>query len=177
MDFEECYQLGYILKTHGLKGELAIFIDADQPEAYQQLESVFVEQNKKPVPFFIEHLQLAGQKAIVKFEEIDSIEQARQLKGAKLYLPLAFLPDLEDGYYFHELKGYQVKDSKLGSLGTITGVLDAGNQTLLAMEYRQQEVLIPLADEIVIRVDKPANTIFTTLPDGLLDLYLKDDAH
>lgn len=172
MDFEECYQLGYILKTHGLKGEVVFVIDADQPEAYQELESVFVEQNKKPVPFFIEHLQISGSKAIVKFEEVDSLEEAQHLKGAGLFLPLAFLPNLEDGYYFHELKGYVVEDSLLGRLGNITGVLDAGNQTLLAMEFKQKEVLIPLVDEIVTRVDKSAKTVFTTLPHGLLDLYL-----
>ncbi len=176
MNFESCFQLGYILKTHGLKGELVLVIDADNPQEYSELESVFVEINKKLVPFFMERFQLNGAKAISKFEEIDSIEQAKGFKGAKLYLPLDFLPELEGGYYFHELIGFKVIDSNEGELGVISGVFDSGSQDLMAMQYQAKEVLIPLTDEVVTKVDKIAKTIYTTLPNGLLDIYLLDDA-
>ncbi len=176
MNFESCYQLGYVLKTHGLKGELVIIIDADNPQEYSEMESVFVEVNKKLVPFFIDRIQLNAGKAILKFEEIDSIDQAKEFKGARIYLPLDVLPDLEEGYYFHELIGFKVIDSKEGELGEISGVFDSGSQDLIAMQYQEKEVLIPLTDEVVTTVDKQAKTIFTTLPDGLLDIYLSDDA-
>ncbi len=176
MNFESCYQLGYVLKTHGLKGELVLVIDADNPQEYNEMESVFVEVNKKLVPFFIERIQLNGTKAFIKFEEIDSIEQAKELKGSRIYLPLDVLPELEDGYYFHELIGFKVIDSKEGELGQISGVFDSGSQDLIAMQYQEKEVLIPLTDEVVTKVDKPSKTIYTTLPDGLLDIYLSDDA-
>ncbi len=176
MNFESCYQLGYVLKTHGLKGELVLVIDADNPQEYSKLESVFVEINKKLIPFFMERFQLNGTKAITKFEEVDSIEEAKGFKGAKLYLPLDFLPELEDGYYFHELIGFKVVDSNEGALGEITGVFDSGSQDLIAMQYQEKEVLIPLTDEVVTKVDKKAKTLFTTLPTGLLDIYLSDDA-
>ncbi len=176
MDFESCYQLGYVLKTHGLKGELVLVIDADNPQEYSELESVFVEINNKLIPFFMERFQLNGAKAIIKFEEVDSIEQAKGFKGAKLWLPLDFLPELENGYYFHELIGFKVIDSKEGELGKISGVFDSGNQDLIAMQYQEKEVLIPLTDEVVTKVDKEAKTVYTTLPNGLLAIYLLDDA-
>ena len=175
MDFESCFQLGYVLKTHGLKGELVFVIDADNPQEYNEMESVFVELNKKLVPFFIERIQLNSDRAIVKFEEIDSIDKAKAFKGSKLFLPLDVLPELEDGYYFHELIGFKVIDSKEGALGPISGVFDAGSQDLIAMQYQEKEVLIPLTDEVVTKVDKQAKTIHTSLPDGLLDIYLSDD--
>ena len=175
MNFESCYQLGYVLKTHGLKGELVLVIDADNPQDYSEMESIFVEVNKKLVPFFIDRIQLNGAKAIVKFGEVDSIDDAKIFKGSRLYLPLEVLPELEDGFYFHELIGFQVIDSKEGKLGNISGVFDSGNQDLLAMEYQDEEVLIPLTDEVVTKVDKKLKTIYTTLPDGLLDIYLSDD--
>lgn len=175
MKFESCYQLGYVLKAHGLKGELVIVIDADNPQEYSEMESVFVEVNKKLIPFFIERIQLNGPKAIIKFEEIDSIDQAKKFKGSPIYLPLDVLPELGDGYYFHELIGYKVVDSKEGELGTISGVFDSGSQDLIAMQYQEKEVLIPLTDEVVTKVDKKAKSIFTTLPDGLLDIYLSED--
>ncbi len=176
MDFESCYQLGYVLKTHGLKGELVLLLDADNPQEYSEMESVFVELNKKLVPFFIERIKLNGSKAIIKFEEVDSIEQAKAFKGARLYLPLEFLPELEEGYYFHELIGFKVIDSNEGELGIVSGVFDSGSQDLIAMQYQEKEVLIPLTEEVVTKVDKQSKTIDTTLPDGLLDIYLSDDA-
>ena len=175
MNFESCYQLGYVLKTHGLKGELVLVIDADNPQEYSEMESVFVEVNKKLVPFFIDRIQLNGTKAIVKFEEIDSIDQSKGFKGSRIFLPLDVLPELKDGYYFHELIGFKVIDSNEGALGLISGVFDAGSQDLIAMLYQEKEVLIPLTDEVVTKVDKKAKTIHTTLPDGLLAIYLSDD--
>lgn len=175
MNFESCYQLGYVLKTHGLKGELVIVIDADNPQEYSEMESIFVEVNKKLIPFFIDRIKLSGSKAIIKFEEIDSIDQAKGFKGSRIYLSLDVLPDLDKGYYFHELIGFQVADSKEGELGIISGVFDAGSQDLIAMQYKEKEVLIPLTDEVVTKVDKKSKTIYTTLPDGLLDIYLSED--
>ena len=178
MDFGSCYQLGYVLKTHGLGGELVIEIDADYPEEYAEMESVFVEINKKLVPFFIDDIQINGSKATVKFEDVDDLAQANKMKGAGIYLPLEVLPDLKDGgYYYHELIGFSVKDKSLGSLGIISGFYSSGNQDLLAMDYKEKEVLIPLTDEVVTQVDKKAKTIETSLPDGLLDIYLSDDAN
>lgn len=175
MNFESCYQLGYVLKTHGLKGELVLVIDADNPQEYYEMESVFVEINKKLIPFFIDRIQLNGTKAIVKFEEVDSIDQAKGFKGVRIFLPLDVLPELEDGYYFHELIGFKVIDSNEGELGTISGVFDSGSQDLIAMQYQEKEVLIPLTDEVVTNVDKISKTIYTVLPDGLLDIYLSED--
>ena len=176
MNFESCYQLGYVLKTHGLKGELVLVIDADNPQEYSEMESVFVEVNKKLIPFFIKKIQLNGSKAIIKFEEVDSLDEAKRFKGSRIYLPLEVLPELEDGYYFHELIGFKVKDSIEGELGIISGVFDSGSQDLIAMQYQEKEVLIPLTDEVVTKVDKKSETLHTTLPEGLLDIYLSDDA-
>ena len=88
-----------------LKGEVQIFIDSDNPQAYQNLESVFVQQGQQLVPFFIESISIRSDKAIVAFEDIRRIEEASPLKGLKLFLPLTVLPELkEDEFYLHELR-------------------------------------------------------------------------
>ena len=94
MDIESCYQLGYILKTHGIHGELLIYLDTDNPEEYKLLESVFVEIKQKLVPFFIEQIKVNDNKAIIRFQEIDNLEAAEKLKGLTLYLPLNFCQHL-----------------------------------------------------------------------------------
>ncbi|MFP4095940.1 MAG: ribosome maturation factor RimM [Cyclobacteriaceae bacterium] len=175
MRIDDCFQLGYISKTHGLQGEVHAVLDVDFPEAYEEMESVFLQLQGSGtlIPFFIENFRLQKDSVIVKFEEIDSIEQAEELLKAQLYLPLDQLPQLDEGqFYFHEIIGFRIEDELLGTLGSVKDVYEAGPQTLLAMDYQQQEVLIPLTDEIVTKVDKAQQTVYTRLPEGLLDIYL-----
>lgn len=175
MRVEDCYQLGYISKTHGLHGEVQVFLDVDFPEDYRNLESVFVLQGKTLVPFFISHLHLKGTKAITKFEDIDTIDQASELVSSELYLPLNALPELPDGkYYYHQLIGFQLFDEET-LIGTVTGVYNMTAQNLLAVDYQGQEVLVPMSDEILVQVDTKQEKILASLPDGLLELYTEDD--
>lgn len=168
----DCYQLGEVIKTHGLNGEVSIHLDVDFPEEYENLESVFLLQKGRLIPFFIDYIQIQGNKALIKFEDVDSIESASELAKNELYLPLSSLPELpNDGYYFHDLVGCEVfeNDKKLGS---IKEVIDLNSNELLSVINGEKEVLIPLKDEILKKVDIKAKRIDVELPDGLLDLYL-----
>lgn len=175
MDIDSCYELGYISKPHGLKGDVSIIIDADYPENYQKLESVFIEQDKQLVPFFIKSIKLSGNKGVLSLEESTSIETAQTLKGGKLYLPLEFLPELEkDQFYFHEIIGYTINDEQAGVLGTVMTIYDAGPQDIIAFEHLGKEILLPINDQTILRVDKAGQILHVSIPDGLLDIYLND---
>ena len=173
MNIDECYQLGYVIKKHGLKGEVNVLLDVDDPVQYTALESVFVEINQKLVPFFIESIQIKGNKALVRFEDINSVEQAEQLQSCALYLPLTLLPKLDDHrFYYHEIIGYQVVDQRLGAIGKVKDVYTSGKQDLLAIEFQSKEILVPVSDEVVGKVDRELATLAVTLPEGLLEIYL-----
>lgn len=174
MKKDVCFELGYIVKKHGLQGEVSIHLDTDNPENYSSLESVFIEIDEKLVPFFIESIKIQGDKALVKFEEVEGPDHADELKGSKLFLPLDFLPKLEGNqFYFHEIIGFTVSDKERGNIGSITDVLDAGPQTLLSVDFNGKEVLIPVNDDIVVSLNRGTNTINVDLPEGLLDIYLE----
>lgn len=175
MKLDDCYQLGYIVKKHGLKGELNIFLDVDAPDDYKDLESVFVEINTNLVPFFIEHIQIKQQKAIVRFEDVDTIERAEELIGCGLYLPLTTLPQLDgNDFYFHEIIGFTLEDRQSGKSGVVTGVNSSSHQDLLVTEFEGKEVLIPIQDELIESLDREKKLLTMTLPNGLLDIYLND---
>ena len=73
MHKKECFYLGKIARKFSFKGEVLIYLDTDEPELYENLESVFVELNKSLVPFFIEKSALHKDKFLrVRFEDIDS---------------------------------------------------------------------------------------------------------
>lgn len=177
MNKDACFELGYVEKTHGLKGEVVIVLDVDYPEDYEDMESVFLEIKGKLIPFFVEELQLRGSKAIVKFEDIDTLPKAQALKGMLLYLPLTELDELEeDEFYFHEVKGFTIEDDKLGTLGIVLDIYELPMHEVVAMNYKGKEVLFPLNDQIVYKVDRENQTLYTQLPDGLLEVYLDDSA-
>jgi 16S rRNA processing protein RimM len=176
MKQDECYELGAIVKTHGLKGEVLAMLDVDEPESYAEMDSVFVEIKGKLVPFFIKSINVKQNRAIIKFEDIHTLEEAHTLIHSKLFLPLDVLPEPEEGkFYLHEVLDYQVIDQTKGKLGIVSNVFEGAHQDLIAMLYEGKEVLIPIVDEILLEVNREAKEIIVNLPEGLLELYLSED--
>lgn len=175
MKQDQCFQLGVVSKPHGLKGELYISLDTDYPEDYAEMESVFLLQNGKLVPFFIEYIQVKHTQALLKFEDVDTKDEAVLLKGTTVHLPLNQLPKLtDDQFYFHEIVGFQIVDQNMGDLGKVGQVYEAGHQDLIGMDYQDKEVLIPINDDIILKVKREEQQLLVNLPDGLLALYLEE---
>jgi len=174
MTKEECFYLGRIVSKFSFKGEVLIKLDTDEPESYLEMESVFVEYDNNLVPFFIERSSLQKSNLLrVKFEEVDSEEDAEDLMKCDLYLPLNLLPELDDDqFYFHEVIGFTVEDEIYGTVGTLTGVNDTTTQALFEIAKDGKQILIPMNDQFLVKVDKKNKTIYVKTPEGLIDLYL-----
>lgn len=170
---DQCYLLGYIVKSHGTKGQLMFYLDVDYPEDYEDLESVFVEIKGELVPYFVESFNLQKQsRAIVQLEEVDTMEKAQSLVGSPLHLPLDALEELEnDQFYYHEIKGFEVIDESRGRLGVVKEVYSVSTQNLLVLDHNGIEVLIPIVEDIVLKADREKNQVLVNLPDGLLEVY------
>ena len=171
MKADSCFELGHVIKPHGIKGELHVFLDTDDPARYGELDSFFIEIRRKLVPFFIKNFRLQGSHAIVKLEDVDNIEQAKKLVARKIFLPLGLLPDLGTGeFYLHEIIGCTIIDRVSGRLGQVKEIYETGGNRLAGMEYNQKEVLVPLNRDFIVRIDKKNKELFMNLPDGLLEL-------
>jgi 16S rRNA processing protein RimM len=177
MNFEDCYEVGYVAKTYGVKGEIHAVFDVDNSEEYREIESIFVVKDRHMVPYFIERVRFVQGYVRLKFEEIDDVDQARTLVGSKLMLPIDVLPDTDgEEYYFHDILGYMVVDADKGEIGKVTQLYDSTNQDLIGVTHQGKEVLIPyIKDEIVQKLDHDKQIIKVNLPDGLLDVYLEDE--
>jgi len=149
------------VKKYSFKGELLVKLDTDEPDLYENLESVFIDLRGNLIPFFIEKSQLHKSELLrVKFEDVDTED---------------FLPELEDDkFYFHEIIGFTVEDKTFGTVGTIKGINDSTAQSLFEIDRNGIEILIPMNDEFISKVDKPNKTIFVDTPEGLIDLYLNE---
>lgn len=174
MKKEDCFYLGKIVKKYSFKGEVLAKLDTDQPEQYEHLDAVFLDHKHRLLPFFIEQSQLHKSNLLrIKFEDIDSEEDANALINSHLYLPLDVLPKLEgNAFYYHEIVGFTIIDINLGALGTVKAVNDTTAQALFEVDKNGTELLIPINDDIIKQVDKTNKTITVQTPDGLVDLYL-----
>jgi len=174
MQKEDCFYLGKIVKKYSFKGELLVKLDTDDPKIYTQMESVFVEKNKNLIPFFIERSSLHKSELLrVKFEDVDNDEDTDTLLKCELYLPLELLPKLEGNrFYYHEIIGFTVKDISFGNVGVVTGVNDSTAQALFEIDSNGTEILIPLIDSFIKKVDKENKTLLLEVPKGLIEIYL-----
>ncbi|AXT56904.1 16S rRNA processing protein RimM [Aquimarina sp. MMG015] len=174
MKKEDCFYLGKIVSKFSFKGEVLIKLDTDEPENYVKMESVFINYNKNLVPFFIEKSSLHKSDLLrVKFEDVDSEEDADDLMKSEIYLPLNLLPKLEgDKFYFHEVIGFKIVDAAFGEVGVIKHINDSTAQALFEIDREGIEILIPMNDEFIDKVDRKTNTVFVRTPEGLIDLYL-----
>ena len=174
MQKEDCFYLGKVVKKYSFKGELLVKLDTDDPEIYTKMESVFIEQNKSLIPFFIERSSLHKSTLLrVKFEDVTNEEDADSLLKCELYLPLEFLPQLTGNkFYYHEILGFEAEDLSFGKIGIIKGVNDSTNQAIFEIDRNGSEVLIPLIDDFIKTVDREQKKIILDVPEGLIDIYL-----
>ena len=170
---EDCFYLGRIVRKHSFKGEVVLKLDTDEPELYQEMESVFVNIGNNMIPFFIkDSLLQKGNQLRVNFETIQSEADADALLKAGVYLPLSMLPKLTGKkFYFHEIIGFAAEDVAYGAIGTVTGVNDSSAQPLFEIEKEEMQILVPMIDDFIVKIDREQQKILLKTPAGLLDMY------
>ncbi|MCT4699877.1 ribosome maturation factor RimM [Tenacibaculum haliotis] len=176
MQKEDCFYLGKIVKKHSFKGEVVIKLDTDEPDLYENLESVFVDLGNNLVPFFIEKSSLSKSTMFrVKFEDVDTEQDADAIMRAGIYLPLNLLPKLTGNkFYYHEVIGFTIIDKNYGEVGTLAYVNDKAAQPLFEIENGDTEIFIPMIDDFIKKVDREHKTIEVETPKGLIELYFED---
>ena len=171
---EDCFYLGKIAKKFSFKGEVLIYLDTDEPELYENLESMFVECGKHLVPFFIENSSLHKNDFLrVRFEDVKDEEEADALLGNHVYLPLKMLPKLTGNkFYFHEVIGFEIEDKRFVFVGEIQSINDSSAQPLFEVLNGDVEILIPMIDHFLVKIDRENKKVLMDLPEGLIEMYL-----
>ena len=170
---DDCFYLGKIAKKFSFKGEVLIYLDTDEPELYENMESVLVEFNKNLVPFFIENSSLHKNDFLrVQFEDVDT-EEADSILNCEVYLPLNMLPKLSGNkFYFHEVIGFEIEDKRLGVFGKIVSINDSSAQPLFEVINGNVEILVPMIDQFLVKIDRDNKKVVMDLPEGLVEMYL-----
>jgi 16S rRNA processing protein RimM len=168
-----------VLRPHGRRGEVAAEILTDFPQRLKTLASAWLCGRSSPDRHAVIRScwlsQSRGGQAIFHFEGSDSISDAERLVGLEVRIPLSERVKLpESSYYTTDLIGCEVREKNGGPIGSVCDVQSTGEgiagTPLLVVESPAGELLIPLAQEICVRIDTAARVIEVVLPEGLREL-------
>ena len=164
---EEVYKIGRLGKAHGVKGEVTFMFDDD---VFDRVEAdyLILEVDGILVPFFIEEYRFRNDStALVKFEDVETQDRARELTNCDVYFPRA-LSDDDDQPSLAMLVGYTIVDGATQQpVGRIAAIDDQTANLLFELE---DSTLIPATDDLITNIDQHRRTITMTLPEGLLNL-------
>ncbi|MDP1802744.1 MAG: ribosome maturation factor RimM [Bacteroidota bacterium] len=166
MDFSA---IGYFSKTHGINGQL--ILKANKDFYFEDVRAVFIETQTGVAPYFVKVFSESNNGFIVHLEDIDSIEKAKLLIGKEVSVDSALIYKTEEEF---DWMGFEVIDKKFGILGTVFNVSDNGYQVLLSIKHGEKEIILPLVDAFIEKIDENAKKLFFNAPEGLIDVYLND---
>lgn len=163
---DEVYKIGRVGKTHGIHGELQVQIDDDVFDRVDA-EYLILRIDGILVPFFMEEYRFKNDDiALVKFCDINSNEQARQLTGAEVFFQRAMADAAEHDLTYAELVGYNVVCSSNNAvIGKIEFVDDATENILFELT---DGTLLPAAEELIAEIDTEKRVVTMIIPEGLI---------
>lgn len=165
-------EVGKIVNTHGLKGEVKIVTWTDSPDVFEEIEYVYAKMKKEEIRLDLVGIKYQKNNIIAKFKQITTIEEAQGFKNCVLLAERQMLGELPEGvYYIADLIGCEVFDVNNRHLGKISDVFNTGANDIYAVSAPQKkDLLIPVLKETVINVDILNKKVTVNLIDGLEDL-------
>ena len=169
---QEYINIGKIVATFGLKGELILQHSLAKKLVLKNVEAIFVEQVKGSyLPYFLLSSKAkTHDETYIQLEGILTKEQAHRLISKQVWLLDADFRRLACNTSPISLLGYKLYNEEQ-YIGNIEEVIEQPHQVLLKITYKGNEALIPLHDETLDKIDRKKGEVFVTLPDGLLEIY------
>ena len=170
MKKQDCFLLGTIFKLHGYKGDVNIYNDNDIPLILPEIEFFFIEENNELIPYFAESKRNKKKNILlVKFEDIDTEEDALKILKKKVYLPKFILKE-EDLDYNKIIVGFDVIDKRLGKIGRVEFVNESTPQSLIIVKAGGKEFFIPFHEQFVLNIILEKKIIQVDIPKELINI-------
>ena len=168
---ERLYNVGKIINTHGIDGEVRVFRISDFDDRFAIGKTLYVENNNQLIPLIIEGHRKHKQYELLHFKNYDRIEDVEPFKGTYLKIKEDQLTNLQEGeYYYHEIIGCQVFTTDGAELGKVDHILSPGaNDVWVIKQEHGKELLIPYIKDIVKKVDIDDKKVIIEPMEGLLE--------
>lgn len=166
-------EIGKIVSVHGVEGDLVIAHHISNQKSIYDLSNLLVEVwTNSFIPFFIEEINgVTDNNVCVKFEEINSREEAKNLLNKKVYLFDGNNTAITIGEEWDFLSGYQILDQDEKPIGLVKNIITNGPQVLLEVRYKEKLIQLPLHQDLLIELNKEKTTLQIEIADGLLEVW------
>ncbi|MDY3971281.1 MAG: ribosome maturation factor RimM [Clostridia bacterium] len=165
-------EVGKIVNTHGLRGEVKVVPWTDYPEVFEDIETVYIKKKSD-----YERLDIAGIKyqknnLIIRFAQLKDINEAEKYKNRVLYAERTSLGELPEGvYYIADLIGLDVVKEDGEKVGVISDVFNTGSNDIYEVKREgQKNLLLPVIDDVVLNIDIENKKVTVRMMEGLEDL-------
>jgi len=167
----EFLEVGKIINTHGLRGDVKIVTWTDYPEDFEEIERVYIRRKTGDEVLNITNVKYQKNNIIVKFKEIADINEAEKYKNLVVYADREDLPELEEGaHYIADLIGLMVVDEDGEIIGELVDVFNTGANDIYDVKRSgKKNLLLPVIDEVVKDIDLENKKITVHVMEGLDD--------
>ncbi len=164
-------EIGKIINTHGLRGEVKVVSWTDSPEDFERIKTAYIMAKESDIKVTVKSIKYQKSNLIVKFAGFDKIEDVEMYKGCVLTAERDELPPLPEGvHYIVDLIGCTVKGDDGEVIGTLEDVFTAGGGDVYDVSRQgKSNLLIPTAGGVVQSIDISSKTVVVKLPEGLED--------
>lgn len=169
----ETVSVGKIVATHGLRGEMILEHGLGHKTSVQALKVIFIEEKGgSRIPYFVTEVKgRTVNEASLLLEGIATREQAQKLLQKKVWFKQEDFEKMVSPQSTIALIGYTIIENKQ-KLGEISEIIEQPHQVLCTIIINEKEVLIPLHEETLQKIDRRKKEVHVQLPEGLLDIYL-----
>jgi 16S rRNA processing protein RimM len=163
--------LGRITKIRGYEGVITVRLEKTFSENIPKMESVFIETEGRPVPFFISESEYTGGDIIkLKFEGYESFEKISEFSGCRVFLT-SIREDIILSADIESIKGYKVVLRDKKHLGIITDIIqNPGQWLIIILSPDNKEILVPLHEDFIVSFDNKKKIIVMDIPEGLTEI-------
>ena len=168
---ENLLEIGKIVNTHGLRGEVKVVPWTDSPDDFEAVEKVFLKIKSEYMPLTVKAVRYQKNNLIVKFNEFNDINEILPYKGATLYCDRDELGELPEGvYYIVDLIGLTVVSDEGDTVGVIADVFNTGANDIYDVKREgKKNLLLPVIDEVVKEIDMEKGQVTVHIMEGLDD--------
>ena len=169
----EYFKIGKLVSAFGLKGELILQHNLGKKTSLKDLQAIFIEERKSAfIPWFIECTRIkTAEEIYIKLQDVNTREAAIKLTQKEVWLAEPDFKKFSAKTSPINLLGYTIIQNEK-ELGTILEVIEQPHQILCRIEIETKEVLIPLHQDTILKMDHKKKHVTVELPEGLLEIYL-----
>jgi 16S rRNA processing protein RimM len=164
--------VGRVVRPHGLRGQVVVVSETDFGDTrFAAGATVWCESNGALRELTVTGGRPQGDRWVVGFEGLESVEDAEGMRGVELRIPeAARMPLADDQYYLYDLVGCQVRTTAGEDVGKVLAVYTGAGGALLGVERDGSEVLVPLVKAMCPVIDVTGRRIEVDPPEGLFDV-------